>query len=234
MKSYIHCMRVIRSGRRATVLGLLGVWLVTTGCAGLDHRQQAQYDDLIWIPVSLKTQADSGDPEAQHAMGLRCEQASDDEKAAAWYRMAAEQGHAGAQNNLGLLYFTGRGVQHDPSRALELYESAARQNDPSGIANLGIMYLFGHEVEVDRDRALQLLEAAAKLDNPRAQYLTAVLLLDRKPVLESEHPSIRWLEAAAEKGLESARRRLALLRERESGASGEITSHESLAYGRAD
>ena len=34
-----------------------------------------------------------------------------------WYRKAAEQGHAGAQNNLGLMYANGQGVPQDFIRA---------------------------------------------------------------------------------------------------------------------
>ena len=216
--------------------GLLGLALaaVTTGCTGTPPRSHARYHDLIWIPMSLPAQADSGDPDAQHAMGLRCEQTLADEEAAVWYRKAAEQGHPGAQNNLGLLYFTGRGVERDHARALELYESAARKNDPSGIANLGIMHLFGHEVKQDRDRALQLLEQAAVLGNPQAQYLTAVLLLERDPGLEPGLRSIRWLEEAARNGSESARRRLSLLRDRESEPPVDVVDDGALACVDAD
>ena len=34
-------------------------------------------------------------------------------EAAAWYRLAAEQGNASAQNNLGFMYATGEGVPQD-------------------------------------------------------------------------------------------------------------------------
>ncbi len=216
--------------------GLLGlaIALVGTGCTGSTPRSLARYDDLIWLPMSLEAQADSGDPEAQHAMGLRCEQSLAEGEAAAWYRRAAEQGHPGAQNNLGLLYFTGRGVERDHARALELYESAARQNDPSGLANLGIMHLFGHEVTQDRDRALQLLEEAAVLGNHRAQYLTAVLLLERDPGGQPGLRTIGWLEEAAKNGIESARRRLALLRNRASETPAQLIDDGALACVDAD
>ena len=34
-------------------------------------------------------------------------------QALAWYLKAAEQGHAGAQTNLGVLYYNGNGVKQD-------------------------------------------------------------------------------------------------------------------------
>ena len=39
--------------------------------------------------------------------------AQDYEEAARWYRLAAEQGHALAQNNLGVVYGKGQGVKQD-------------------------------------------------------------------------------------------------------------------------
>ena len=41
----------------------------------------------------------------------------DDVKAAQWSRLAAEQGVASAQYNLGLMYTTGQGVPHDQVEA---------------------------------------------------------------------------------------------------------------------
>jgi TPR repeat protein len=37
----------------------------------------------------------------------------DDKEAVKWYRLAAEQGDAGAQNNLGLMHASGEGVIQD-------------------------------------------------------------------------------------------------------------------------
>ena len=37
----------------------------------------------------------------------------DDAEAVRWYRLAAEQGHASGQRNLGLMYSNGRGVPQD-------------------------------------------------------------------------------------------------------------------------
>jgi len=41
----------------------------------------------------------------------------DDAEAVKWYRMAAEQGHAGAQNILGCMYYKGEGVPQDNAEA---------------------------------------------------------------------------------------------------------------------
>jgi len=46
-------------------------------------------------------------------------------EAVRWYRMAADQGDAAAQNNLGTMYREGRGTTLDHGAALEWYRKAA-------------------------------------------------------------------------------------------------------------
>ena len=46
-------------------------------------------------------------------------------EAVTWYRKAANQGHAAAQNNLGLLYEDGRGVPQDYVQAHMWFNLAA-------------------------------------------------------------------------------------------------------------
>ena len=45
----------------------------------------------------------------------------DDAEAVRWYRLAAEQGHAYAQYNLGVMYDTGEGVPQDDAEAVRWY-----------------------------------------------------------------------------------------------------------------
>ena len=70
----------------------------------------------------------------------------DDQQAVAWYRKAAEQGHASAQFNLGNMYANGRGVPQDRQQALAWYRKAAEQGDASAQYNLGLMYANGEGV----------------------------------------------------------------------------------------
>ena len=48
-------------------------------------------------------------------------------KAAKWWRKAAEQGHADAQNNMGLMYERGEGVPQNDAEAAKWYRQAAEQ-----------------------------------------------------------------------------------------------------------
>ncbi len=42
----------------------------------------------------------------------------DDAEAVRWFRLAADQGHATGQNNLGFMYASGRGVLKDEAEAI--------------------------------------------------------------------------------------------------------------------
>ena len=57
--------------------------------------------------VDLRASAESGDADAQTNLGYRYfigwGVPEDEVEAVAWYRLAAEQGHAGAQGNLGVI-----------------------------------------------------------------------------------------------------------------------------------
>ena len=64
-------------------------------------------------------------------------------------RLAADQGDAGAQFNLGLMYDLGRGVPQDYAQAVKWYRLAANQGYASAQANLGNMYYLGQGVPKD-------------------------------------------------------------------------------------
>ena len=57
-----------------------------------------------------------------------------------WYRLAADQGNAIAQCNLGVMYDKGRGVPQDYAEAVKWYRLAAEQGHADAQFKLGIMY----------------------------------------------------------------------------------------------
>jgi len=64
-----------------------------------------------------------------------------------WYRKAAEQGVADAQNDLGFMYENGQGVPQDYAEAVGWFRKAAEQGYANAQYNLGNMYRNGHGVE---------------------------------------------------------------------------------------
>ena len=62
----------------------------------------------------------------------------DDAEAVRWYRLAAEQGDAIAQSNLGVMYATGRGVPQDDAEAVRWYRLSAEQGNARAQGNVGV------------------------------------------------------------------------------------------------
>ena len=60
-----------------------------------------------------------------------------------WYRKAAEQGNAEAQNAMGYAYDTGNGVAQDYAEAVKWYKKAAVQGNAIARRNLGHCYYKG-------------------------------------------------------------------------------------------
>ena len=73
----------------------------------------------------------------------------DEAEAVRWYRLAAQQGHAGAQHALGFMYAGGWGVLQDEAEAVRWYRLAAEQGVAIAQNNLGAMYGLGWGVLQD-------------------------------------------------------------------------------------
>jgi len=71
-----------------------------------------------------------------------------------WYRLAADQGYAEAQVNLGMMYYNGgQGVPRDYAEAARWFDLAADQGNAYAQNNLGLMYAQGQGVPQDILRA---------------------------------------------------------------------------------
>jgi hypothetical protein len=67
-----------------------------------------------------------------------------------FYLHAANRGHAAAQSNLGMIYFSGTGgFPKDYTMAVQFFRSSAEQGDDQGQFNLGYMYDHGLGVPQD-------------------------------------------------------------------------------------
>ena len=60
-------------------------------------------------------------------------------KAVELFQKAADQGNADAQNNLGVMYYSGEGVPSDTAKAAEWFKKAAAQGNADAQANLDAM-----------------------------------------------------------------------------------------------
>ncbi|RLA04858.1 MAG: sel1 repeat family protein, partial [Gammaproteobacteria bacterium] len=56
-----------------------------------------------------------------------------------WYMKAAEQGHSGAQNNIGAMYDSGVGVLKNKSRGYMFFYMASLKGEQVSIKNLALI-----------------------------------------------------------------------------------------------
>ena len=75
-------------------------------------------------------------------------------------RLAAEQGDAKAQSQLGLMYDQGLGVSQDYAEAAQWFRLAAEQGDAGAQGQLGAMYATGKGVSRDEVQAHMWLSLA--------------------------------------------------------------------------
>ncbi len=85
------------------------------------------------------------------------------------FRALAEQGNAGAQNNLGLMYAEGQGVPQNHKEAGRWLRLAAAQGDAQAQHNLGMMYVEGQGVPQDFVRAHMWWDLAAAQGHEKAR-----------------------------------------------------------------
>jgi len=83
-------------------------------------------------------------------------------QAAVWFRKAAEQGDADAQDELASLYYNGQGVPQDYSQAAIWWRKAAEQGEANSQYNLGLAYFNGQGVPQDYAQAVVWIRKVAE------------------------------------------------------------------------
>ena len=99
-------------------------------------------------------------------------------EAISWFRRAADQGNAAAQNELGVIYDLGRGVPRNDAEAVRWYQLAANQNLAAAQVNLGAKYDAGHGVRQSYREAVKWFRLAANQGNASAQNNLGVMYAD--------------------------------------------------------
>ena len=112
----------------------------------------------------------------------------------------ANEGDACAQNNLGLMYKYGRGVERSYEKAVEWYLKAAEQGDADAQCNLGFMYELGDGVEQSYEKAVEWYLKAAEQGLARAQYDLGDMYKFGRGVKQSDEKVLEWYLKAAEQG----------------------------------
>jgi len=116
------------------------------------------------------------------------------------YVKAARDGNAYAQNNLGMLFANGRGVQPDQQLALEMFEKSAQQGNMFAASNLGLTYAQGRGVPRDDAIAASWFLKAAVKGDTGAQNNLGVMYKEGRGLPLDPQQAIFWFTKAAETG----------------------------------
>ncbi len=147
-----------------------------------------------WVPVQAQTFEQS----------LAAFDRQDYRTAFAGFKKLAEQGDAGAQNNLGLMYALGRGVPKDDQQAVAWYRKAAEQGQASAQFILGMMYAHGRGVPKDEQQAVAWYRKAAEQGVADAQLNLGAMYVLGKGVPEDEQIAYFWYLLASAQGQQNA------------------------------
>jgi len=124
-----------------------------------------------------------------------------------WFRKAAEQGEADAQDALGNLYYDGHGplsmqlfmqvfTHGRYAQAALWYRKAAEQGDADAEYSLGMIYEDGQGVPQDDTQAAAWLRKAAEQGDADAQWSLGGLYLDGQGVPRSYAEAYFWYDLA--------------------------------------
>ena len=118
----------------------------------------------------------------------------DFEEAQKWYRLAADQGNARAQNNLGAMYRQGLGVPQDYAEAFRWFSRAAEQGNGGAQNHLGLMYFEGEGVAKDVIQAYKWAYLSAQQGVEPAVLAVEFLeqQLTREQIQEGKRMAKEW------------------------------------------
>ena len=100
-----------------------------------------EHADKIGLPVSILSNKNGARARANHNLAVQSEHGNKPsiKKALKFYRLSADDGFAGAQNNLGDLYETGEGVQKNDKFAVYWYARSAERGEPTAYLSLSTL-----------------------------------------------------------------------------------------------
>jgi TPR repeat protein len=152
--------------------------------------------------------AEQGSAAAQLLLGL-C--AHNDAERLRWFRLAADQGYAPAQKNMGVLHMKGVGVPQDHAEALRWFRLAADQGYIPAQNNIGLMYESGLGVGRDYAEALRLFRMAADQGFATSQSNIGSMYMRGLGVPKDYTEALRWVRKAADQGNVAAQYNLGVL-----------------------
>ena len=171
----------------------------------------ASVPDVVPVDVEqmdaaqLRLLAEQGDAPAQHELGWRHVRGEgvreDHAEAGRWFRRAAEQGNADAEERVAYGYKNGfYGFQLDYGAAARWYWRAIEQGNATAMNNFGWMHAYGLGFQQDYAEAVRWYRRAAEQGNDGGQNSLGYMYARGQGVQQDYAEAVRWYRRAAEQG----------------------------------
>ncbi|WP_061321210.1 tetratricopeptide repeat protein [Clostridium botulinum] len=82
-----------------------------------------------------------------------------------WYKKSAEKGNSTSMNNIGVMYYEGKGVEQDYQKAMYWYKKSSQEGNFTAMSNIGFMYYNGQGVTEDYKKAMYWYKKSYKEGN---------------------------------------------------------------------
>lgn len=150
----------------------------------------------------LTDDAENGVAEAQHTLGFLYDFGAitpeDDQKAAEWYRLAAEQELTSVKTIVSEL------TKKNNLTVLKILAGDAANGVVDAQIKLGAMYQFGLIAPEDDKKAAQWYRLAAEQGDSKAQIIMGLKSANGQGVVKDGKEAMRWYRLAVEKRVEMA------------------------------
>lgn len=180
--------------------------LFTDAFLAYRHRETKE---VLHEAEKLTKAADSGDTDSQYNLaqiylwGNDVIEA-DTQKAIRYLTMAAENGSAQAEADLGAIFYHGTLVKKDIPESLKWFRRAAEHGHSGAQYSLGTYYLKGERVAHNYAEAFRLFRLSAEQNFPEGQRALSICYRDGLGVEKDPKKAIEWLKKAADNNLPDA------------------------------
>lgn len=164
--------------------------------------------EIAQPPAPSKTNNPNTKGDELYARGSAALKRKDYSTALTLFHKAAEMGHAKAQSNLGILYFSGEGVQKDVNEGILWLKKSAEQGLVKEQVLLGTIYYEGKAISQDYDKALHYFRLASDKSNDDAQYNLGFMIENGFGVPQNKEEAIALYRKSALLGNVKAQVRL--------------------------
>ena len=190
------------------------------------RNQQIDTDDAEAVMLDYRATEQNNIPEQSNARGF----GRNDVRTFWHYQEAAQQGDTTAQNNIGVMYANGRGVDQDYDEAINWFRQAAQQGNTTAHNNLCLVYIHrgwryanGRGVDQDDTQAFNWFRQAVLQGDAEAQNIVGWMYTQGRGVDQDYVQAFAWFSKAAEQGHAEAQYNLGVMY-----AKGNHVSHDGV------